>query len=206
MVSGTITTANNTSLSSKERVSSSHKSVASSSSTQEEDSGTDFCIYPLSTKEEGKRPLSNNSRRSTPQKSIEEIKCKSVGFFVSELNVNIEKYTALNETNEKILKEFFFEILWIPMVESFEKWTDTQEKSFCTVANAMPWSWCHPSMVSKSFNSHIVEEWHYRKESTLVVLDENAKVVTTNALQMVETWGASAFPFSREMEVSISKS
>ncbi|KAF9617305.1 hypothetical protein IFM89_035249, partial [Coptis chinensis] len=85
-------------------------------------------------------------------------------------------------------------------------WTEVEEQELRKVASSMKWYWCQPSMLSRDFSAYIREEWYFEKKSMMTVLDKQGKIICTDVLQMVETWGALAFPFSSKVVADISRS
>ncbi|KAL5760010.1 hypothetical protein ACOSQ2_018848 [Xanthoceras sorbifolium] len=70
----------------------------------------------------------------------------------------------------------------------------------------MPWySIHHSSMVDPAVNSYVKEFWHFKKNSILVLLDVQGKVVNTNALHIIWIWGILAFRFTNAIKEALWK-
>nr|DAD45615.1 TPA_asm: hypothetical protein HUJ06_003845 [Nelumbo nucifera] len=134
--------------------------------------------------------------------NFEVLKGKSVGLFISDLDYyqeNIsEKFKALT-TVYKEYNKTLFEVIWFPIVEEGQK-EDPDPKAD---KNQMPWFWCKPSTIKRPFKCYIKECWNYQKKPILVVLDKEGKIISPNALPMIEIWGTRAHPFSKDKEAEL---
>ncbi|KAJ0818266.1 putative protein SIEVE ELEMENT OCCLUSION [Helianthus annuus] len=68
----------------------------------------------------------------------------------------------------------------------------------------MPWySLFHPSLLDPAVIKYIKEKWHFNRKPLLVVMDSQGRIVNTNALHMLWTWGSVAFPFTSPKEEAL---
>ncbi|CAL0320387.1 unnamed protein product [Lupinus luteus] len=96
-----------------------------------------------------------------------------------------------------------YKIVWVPLPSS-DTWTDAEDTSFNFLSDSLPWYavW-KPRSLSSAVVNYIREEWNYKEEPLMVVLDSNGKVTNNNALDMVKIWGARSFPFSASKEAEL---
>ncbi|KAK7847966.1 protein sieve element occlusion c [Quercus suber] len=93
-----------------------------------------------------------------------------------------------------------YEIVWFPISYS-DTWTDDEVRCFNFFSNYLPWCsirqpWLHSSAVVNSMK----QAWNYKGEPLMVVLDSRGMVTNSNAIDMVISWGAWAYPFSASRE------
>ncbi|ERN10512.1 hypothetical protein AMTR_s00166p00027970 [Amborella trichopoda] len=99
-----------------------------------------------------------------------------------------------------------YEVVWVPIVDRTAPWNEANENTFNRLAAEMPWySLHHPSLLEPVVWRYIKEAWHFEKNPSLVVLDNQGRVVCPNALHMILIWGATAYPFSSTREESLWK-
>ncbi|KAK6922311.1 Sieve element occlusion, N-terminal [Dillenia turbinata] len=94
-----------------------------------------------------------------------------------------------------------YQILWIP-VSTSETWNDADERSFEYLSNSLPWySILQPWSLNSEIVNYIKQEWNFKDEPIMVVLDPQGKITNLNAMDMVLTWGAArAYPLSTSRE------
>ncbi|KAK6930925.1 Sieve element occlusion, C-terminal [Dillenia turbinata] len=94
-----------------------------------------------------------------------------------------------------------YEIFWIP-VSTSETWNDAEERNFEYLSNSLPWySILQPWSLNSEIVNYIKQEWNFKDESIMVVLDPQGKITNLNAIDMLLTWGAAkACPFSTSRE------
>lgn len=96
-----------------------------------------------------------------------------------------------------------YAILWVP-IPSANEWSLDEKRTFEFYSSSLPWfSVRQPWALNSAVVNFIKEEWNFKEEALMVVLDENGMVTNSNAMDMVWIWGAKAFPFSisREKEL-----
>lgn len=106
--------------------------------------------------------------------------------------------TCDHPLNERLKDSY--KIVWVPLPSS-DTWTDAEESSFNFLSESLPWYvvW-KPRLLSSAVVKYIREEWNYKEEPLMVVLDSNGKVTNSNALDMIMIWGVRAYPFSASQE------
>ncbi|XP_015161770.1 protein SIEVE ELEMENT OCCLUSION C [Solanum tuberosum] len=93
-----------------------------------------------------------------------------------------------------------YAIIWVPIPYS-QTWSLTDEMNFQFLSNSLPWlSIRHPWSLHSSVVNFIRQEWSYKDEPVMVVLNTDGVVTNLNAIDMVWLWGAKAFPFSTSRE------
>ncbi|WVZ07909.1 hypothetical protein V8G54_021255 [Vigna mungo] len=106
--------------------------------------------------------------------------------------------TCDHPLNER-LKESY-KIVWIPLPSS-DSWTEAEESSFNFLSDSLPWHAVRkPRLLSPAVVKYIRERWNYKDEPIMVALDSKGKVTNYNALDMINIWGAKAYPFSASKE------
>lgn len=96
-----------------------------------------------------------------------------------------------------------YKIIWVPLPSS-DEWTDVEETSFNILSEFLPWYAIRkPRLLSSAVVRYIKEEWNYKEEPQMVVLDPNGKIIHSNAIDMIKIWGPLAYPFSASKEAEL---
>ena len=113
------------------------------------------------------------------------------------------KQTSDHPLNDQLKDSY--KIVWVP-IPSSDEWTDAEETSFNYLSNSLPWlSVRKPWLLSSAVVRYIKEEWNYKEEPLMVVLDSNGKVINPDALDLINIWGLAAYPFSVSKEAEHSQ-
>ncbi|XP_059643685.1 protein SIEVE ELEMENT OCCLUSION B-like [Cornus florida] len=135
--------------------------------------------------------------------SLEVLRRKNVLLLISGLNFFQEELSVLEQIYNDS-RNHAYEVVWIPIVEHWVKWTDLMQKQFETLQATMRWFLVHhPSLIQKPVIRFIKEKWHFRNKPILVVLDPQGKVLSPNAIHMMLIWGSGAFPFTSLREEAL---
>ncbi|GMJ13241.1 hypothetical protein like AT1G67790 [Hibiscus trionum] len=143
---------------------------------------------------------------STQEKlGVSELKSKVVLLLISKPDLlPLEQlFFLVNQTydhphREKV--EGSYAIIWVPISFS-EVWTAAEEKRFNFLSNSMPfYSVRQPWSLNSSVINFMKQEWSYRGEAIMVVLDPEGTITSSNALDMIFIWGSRAYPFSLSRE------
>ncbi|KAL3501103.1 hypothetical protein ACH5RR_035552 [Cinchona calisaya] len=145
---------------------------------------------------------------SNEKHSISELKNKVVIFLVSKPELlPIEKiFLLVQQTYDHPHQEKIggsYVIIWVP-ISSSHAWSRTDYISFHFLSNSLPfWSLKQPWFLNSAVVNFIKQEWNFKEEAMMVVLDTNGMITNSNAIDMIWIWGAKAFPFSilREKEL-----
>ncbi|KAL2547095.1 hypothetical protein Fot_16328 [Forsythia ovata] len=93
-----------------------------------------------------------------------------------------------------------YDILWVP-IPSANEWSLDEKRIFEFFSCSLPWfSIRQPWTLKSAVVNFIKQEWNFKEEPVMVVLDVNGMVTNSNAMDMVWIWGAKAFPFSTSRE------
>ncbi|KAL2547068.1 hypothetical protein Fot_16301 [Forsythia ovata] len=93
-----------------------------------------------------------------------------------------------------------YDILWVP-IPSANEWSLDEKRIFEFFSCSLPWfSIRQPWTLKSAVVNFIKQEWNFKEEPLMVVLDVNGMVTNSNAMNMVWIWGAKAFPFSTSRE------
>ncbi|KAE8705503.1 putative Sieve element occlusion e [Hibiscus syriacus] len=93
-----------------------------------------------------------------------------------------------------------YAIIWVP-ISSSEVWTNADERWFNFLSNSVPfYSVRKPWSLNSTVINFMKQEWNYRGEAIMVVLDSEGTITSSNALDMVFIWGPRAYPFSLSRE------
>ena len=96
-----------------------------------------------------------------------------------------------------------YKIIWVPLPSS-DEWTDVEETSFNILSEFLPWYAIRkPRLLSSAAVRYIKEEWNYKEEPQMVVLDPNGKIIHSDAIDMIKIWGPLAYPFSASKEAEL---
>ncbi|XP_054821093.1 protein SIEVE ELEMENT OCCLUSION C isoform X2 [Prosopis cineraria] len=141
---------------------------------------------------------------STQEKiGVSELKNKIVVLLISKTEqLTLEESLLLvQQTYDHPLSERdSYKIIWVPLPSS-DEWTDAEETRFNILSEFLPWYTVRkPRLLSLAVVKYVKEEWNYKEEPQMVVLDSNGNVINSNAIDMVKIWGPQAYPFSASKE------
>ncbi|KAJ6719675.1 PROTEIN SIEVE ELEMENT OCCLUSION B-LIKE [Salix purpurea] len=146
-------------------------------------------------------PLKNSSTQH--KLGVSEVKDKVVLILVSKAELlPLEGLLLLLERtydhhHHKKL-EGSYEIVWISVSDT---WADSERDMFDFLSNSLPWySVRRPWVLYSAVVNYIKQEWGYKNDPLIVVLDSQGMVTNSNAMDMVFIWGARAYPFSSSKE------
>ncbi|KAK3414908.1 hypothetical protein EUGRSUZ_H00211 [Eucalyptus grandis] len=90
-------------------------------------------------------------------------------------------------------KETLYELVWIPIVDGrLKDW-----EALPNLKSLMPWAYrVDPQRMNTWAPKYIKEEWHFKRETMVVVLDSHGRVENTDAMPMLRIWGTNAFPYT----------
>ncbi|GLU06109.1 hypothetical protein SLE2022_231680 [Rubroshorea leprosula] len=141
---------------------------------------------------------------------VELLRGKIVMLLISDLDVSKEliildqMYQEAQQHSNK--QENQYEVVWMPVVDRKAPWDEKKQKQFENLQGLMPWFSIHePLKIHPAIIQFIKEGWQFNKQPMLVVLDPQGKVVNTNAIHMIWTWGRVAYPFTSEREETLWK-
>ncbi|KAL5717941.1 hypothetical protein ACHQM5_010890 [Ranunculus cassubicifolius] len=104
----------------------------------------------------------------------------------------------------KCRPESNFEVVWLPVMERSTPWNDEMQKKFEKQRNAMPWySVINPTLLDPAVIRYIKEVWKFNKQTILVVMDPQGRIVHQNAFHMLWIWGNLAFPLTYMREEAL---
>ena len=137
---------------------------------------------------------------------LEAVKTKNVLLFFTDLDVDkISEYVSIRTPiYENIPSKYKdkYEVVWIPIVD---QWTNDMQKKFESLWSQMSW------FVVQNFSSisgikYVREQWHFKNEPIIVVLNPQGTVEHHNAAPMIKIWGPRAFPFTHWKDEELHKS
>ncbi|XP_047342635.1 protein SIEVE ELEMENT OCCLUSION B-like [Impatiens glandulifera] len=135
---------------------------------------------------------------------IEVLRKKTVLLLISDLDICEEEMMILGHIYQQSKQRpelLQYEIVWLPIVNRKNPWTDANQNKFIYLQEKMFWYTVHhPSILDPAVIRYIKEVWHFSKKPILVTLDLHGKVVSPDALHMVWIWGNAAYPFSLARE------
>ncbi|XP_047336937.1 protein SIEVE ELEMENT OCCLUSION B-like isoform X2 [Impatiens glandulifera] len=132
--------------------------------------------------------------------SLEYLKHKNVLLLISDLDMSVDELSVLEQIYHDS-KQHAYEVVWIPVVDPSLQNNETTLRKFNTLQSTMLWySLRHPSMIDRPVIRFLKEIWGFHVKPTMVVLDTQGKVLSTNAIPMMLIWGSIAFPFTSQKE------
>nr|XP_027099916.1 protein SIEVE ELEMENT OCCLUSION C-like [Coffea arabica] len=145
---------------------------------------------------------------SKEKHSLSELKNKVVILLISKPELlPIEKiFLLVHQTYDHPHQEKIggsYVVLWVPLSSS-HGWSHADKISFQFLSGSLPfWSLKQPGLLNSAVVNFIIQEWNFKEEAMMVVLDTNGMITNSNAMDMIWIWGAKAFPFSisREKEL-----
>nr|POE90714.1 protein sieve element occlusion b [Quercus suber] len=130
--------------------------------------------------------------------NMEVVETKNVLLFFSGLDIS--EYVSILKPIYKEMKNEF-KIMWIPIVEP---WTNDTQKKFDIQRHDMPW-YVVQQFSSISSIKYVKEQWQFKNEPIIVVLNPQGRVEHHNALHMIMTWGIRAIPFTCSKEDELTR-
>ncbi|KAL9687884.1 hypothetical protein QQ045_032292 [Rhodiola kirilowii] len=144
-------------------------------------------------------------------KRLSELKNKVILLLVSTPDLlPVKKLILLSEKlyqyHHELNDSSSYEVVWVPIAKSIS-WSEADKRSFKLLSNSMPWySIRRPWQLSKAAVEYIKQEWEFRGQLIMPVLDTQGAVVNHDSLNMALVWGAAeAFPFSDSRELELWK-
>nr|XP_043627073.1 protein SIEVE ELEMENT OCCLUSION B-like [Erigeron canadensis] len=143
--------------------------------------------------------------------SIEALKKKIVLLLISDLDLSIEEYWIFNYMHGmmRMETENKYEVVWLPVVpdDTETPFDEVHQRQFEESRRMIPWFIlvCDPLLLQPAVIKYIKEDWHFNHKPILVVMDPQGRIVNTNALHMIWTWGIEAFPFTSQKEEALWK-
>ncbi|KAK9726696.1 hypothetical protein RND81_05G231300 [Saponaria officinalis] len=150
------------------------------------------------------QPLYQGSNKTRVH--VDTLRRKTVLLLISDLEIAREEIMVLDRTyrESRTRPELQYEIVWIPIVDQTNAWTDEHQQKFEQLQLMMMWHTLHhPSLLEPAAMKYIKDVWRFQKKMMLVVIDPQGKVVSPNALHMMLIWGNIAFPFTILKEESL---
>ncbi|KAF8014423.1 hypothetical protein BT93_H0292 [Corymbia citriodora subsp. variegata] len=164
----------------------------------------------------GKDPLQDpivTGPNNTPVK-FESLRNKTVLLIISDLKISMDDINTLEIIHDdpkrvrrspsehdlkddnisiQIAKETLYELVWIPIVDA----TPENLEALLNLKSLMPWAFVvDPQKMNKLAPTYIKEEWRFKRETIVVVLDSLGWVENTDAMPMLRTWETGAFPYT----------
>ncbi|XP_042505588.1 protein SIEVE ELEMENT OCCLUSION A-like [Macadamia integrifolia] len=142
---------------------------------------------------------------------LEKLKASTyTALFISDFKVQEEEFSSLTKSYKVLmdLDTTCFEVIWVPMMVDNQSatWTADNKRKVSNMGASMPWYWVYdPSTIKPSFLQRVKEEWHFQGVPILVILEREGYLTHTNALPMMEIWGPSAYPFTKNVEEQLHK-
>ncbi|KAF8030510.1 hypothetical protein BT93_E2829 [Corymbia citriodora subsp. variegata] len=172
----------------------------------------DFLNSMLTAKDSSQDPIVTGPN-DTPVK-FESFRKKSVLLIISELKISMDDIETLRiirddsnrfrtickEDDKKSVsipiqaeKETLYELVWMPIVDGRTKDWEAQT----SFKSLMPSDYrVDPQKMNMWAPVYIKEEWRFKGETMVVVLDSFGRVENTDAMPMLRIWGANAFPYT----------
>lgn len=136
--------------------------------------------------------------------NIDVLRRKNLFIFMSSLDITEDDISILKPVQDTILKrKENYTIVWVPIVD---KWTGELVTKYSTLRSQMPWY----SVDVQSDSSPIAglrfikEEWQFKGQPTLVLMNPLGKVENANAFHLLRVWGLEAFPYNEEAQEIVS--
>lgn len=106
----------------------------------------------------------------------------------------------MHDHPQRLKLEGQYEVVWIP-IPSSEALTYNEEQCFEFFSKSLPWNTiCQPRSLSPVVVKFVQQEWNFKEDPLMVVLDTQGKITNLNAFDMAIVWGAMAYPFSISRE------
>ncbi|KAK3012814.1 hypothetical protein RJ639_010406 [Escallonia herrerae] len=146
--------------------------------------------------------------RHMKQVRLEVLARKMVLLLISSLDISQDELSILeqiyNESRPREM-EIQFEMVWVPIVDPDVRSSSidrsVMSKRLETQRSTMKWySVFDPYAINPVVIRFFRDQWHYKYNPILVVLDPQGALVSPNAMHMMLIWGSAAFPFTKSRE------
>ncbi|PON74643.1 Sieve element occlusion [Trema orientale] len=140
--------------------------------------------------------------------SNDDLKSKVVALFITNLDSDLitgAEYAILQQTylekwHNPASPASKYEVVWVPIVDTND-WSREKLELFKGLRDQMEWhSVDNPSDMDLVVIRFIIEQLNFLENPLLVVMDTHGKIVHTNGIYMMGTWGSLAYPFSTRRE------
>uniref|UniRef100_A0A7N0SVT8 Sieve element occlusion C-terminal domain-containing protein n=1 Tax=Kalanchoe fedtschenkoi TaxID=63787 RepID=A0A7N0SVT8_KALFE len=129
------------------------------------------------------------------------LKNETLLLIISRLDISSDEILFLKDTyvELKTSVEQKCEFIWVPIHDG--AWTTFLEERYTKVSQMMPWYTVeHPTFITEDTKKFVRDVWKFYRKPIIVVLDQWGRVQCPNAIHLMYTWGAKAFPFTRLRE------
>ncbi|KAK3012817.1 hypothetical protein RJ639_010409 [Escallonia herrerae] len=147
-------------------------------------------------------------RVNLKQVRLEVLARKMVLLLIASLDISQDELSILEQIyNESRPREteIQFEMVWVPIVDldvrssSIDR--SVMSKRLETLRSPMKWySVYDPYAINPVVIRFFRDQWHYKYNPILVVLDPQGALLSPNAMHMMLIWGSAAFPFTKSRE------
>uniref|UniRef100_A0A7N0RBI4 Sieve element occlusion C-terminal domain-containing protein n=1 Tax=Kalanchoe fedtschenkoi TaxID=63787 RepID=A0A7N0RBI4_KALFE len=120
---------------------------------------------------------------------------------ISRLDIPLDEILFLKDTYVELKTSVKqeCEFIWVPIHDG--PWTTSLEERYTKVSQMMPWYTVeHPTFITEETKKFVRDVWKFYRKPIIVVLDWRGRVKYPNAIHLMYTWGAKAFPFTRVRE------
>ncbi|KAK2969760.1 hypothetical protein RJ640_028040 [Escallonia rubra] len=142
------------------------------------------------------------------QVRLEMLARKMVILLISSMDISQDELSILEQIyNESRPREteIQFEMVWVPIVDPDVRSSSTDRSIMSnrleTLRSTMKWySVYDPYAINPVVIRFFRDQWHYKYNPILVVLDPQGAMLNPNAMHMMLIWGSAAFPFTKSRE------
>lgn len=121
---------------------------------------------------------------------VEQLQNKKVMLLISDLTLSDNDINILHSIYTVELRKCY-EIMWVPIAD------EKDDGQFQKKRSKMPWYSCN-SVVGKAAAKFIKKYWQFKRQTKVVVLNQEEGKVNKDAMTMIRLWRAEAFPFTPE--------
>ncbi|KAJ7979937.1 protein SIEVE ELEMENT OCCLUSION B-like [Quillaja saponaria] len=132
------------------------------------------------------------------------VRTKDVLIFISILDEIEDEILCLKEVDDYLKaskNDHQYKILWVPIVD---QWDEIQKRKFENLRLKMPW-YVADYFSYKPGQRYINDDWQFKKDPIVVVMNPRGKVVSIDAMPLIRVWGGKAFPFDEAAHHRLNK-
>lgn len=138
---------------------------------------------------------------------MEDLRRKVIALFITDIDPELTRtaeFAILRqvylERRQNLTKaESQYDVIWVPVSDA--RSDQDKYRYFESLREQMEWHTVHhPSVVSPLVTRFFKEKWNFAKKPMLVVMDNQGRIVHSNAIHMMCIWGSLSYPFTINRE------
>ena len=122
---------------------------------------------------------------------------------ISGLDISDDDIRAVDLVYNEVRKEDKYKIVWIPVIPEYFR-EEEARKIYEYLSSLMKW-YIVPYTRKIAGWRYLEENWQFRQDPLVVVMNSKSKVEFANAIHLIRVWGAEAIPFTKDRTLALLK-